>query len=98
MQNLIPHSMTHIPSPDDPIIRFFCMIFILRNSPILLPRAPLPLNQLVTAELPWGTDEHVTVLCRSGYRANLAASELLRRGYQNVYCLLGGMTAWQADS
>ncbi|MBT3279319.1 MAG: MBL fold metallo-hydrolase [Phycisphaerales bacterium] len=56
----------------------------------------LPLNQLTATELEWPAETDITVVCHSGYRANLAASELLRQGYQNVYCLLGGMTAWDA--
>ena len=37
---------------------------------------------------------HITVICRSGYRANIAGSMLKANGFRHVYSLLGGMTAW----
>lgn len=38
--------------------------------------------------------KHVAVVCSVGHRAGLAASILLRHGYQRVSNVLGGMTAW----
>ena len=37
----------------------------------------------------------IIVTCSVGHRASLAASILLKKGYQNVSNLSGGMTAWQ---
>lgn len=46
------------------------------------------------AEVP--RDRPVAVVCGSGYRASIAASFLLREGYDDVANVLGGMTAWKA--
>lgn len=40
-------------------------------------------------------DKPVVVTCSVGHRASLAASILLKKGYQDVSNLLGGMTAWK---
>ena len=37
---------------------------------------------------------HVTTVCRSGYRSNIAGSFLKSAGYAQVFSLIGGMTAW----
>ena len=39
-------------------------------------------------------DRTVLTVCGSGYRSSVAASYLLRAGYDDVVNLLGGMTAW----
>lgn len=44
------------------------------------------------AEVP--KDRPVAVICNVGHRAGLAASILLRAGYQKVYNVLGSMKAW----
>lgn len=41
-------------------------------------------------------DKPVAVVCGSGYRASIAASFLKREGYESVYNVIGGMTAWKA--
>ena len=41
-------------------------------------------------------EEAVAVICRSGHRAGIAASVLLRGGWREVYNVLGGMEAWVA--
>lgn len=46
------------------------------------------------AEVP--RDKAVAVVCGSGYRSSIAASFLLREGYQQVMNVAGGMTAWNA--
>jgi hydroxyacylglutathione hydrolase len=40
-------------------------------------------------------DKPVAVYCKSGHRANLGASILKANGFQNVYSVLGSMTAWE---
>jgi hydroxyacylglutathione hydrolase len=40
-------------------------------------------------------DLPVAVTCSVGHRSSLAASILLRHGFQSVSNLLGGMTAWK---
>ena len=41
-------------------------------------------------------DAHITVMCASGARATIAASILLRAGYDKVDVFLGSMGAWQS--
>ena len=41
-------------------------------------------------------DSHITVMCASGARATIAASILLRAGYDKVDVFLGSMGAWQS--
>ncbi|MCL4318350.1 MAG: FAD-dependent oxidoreductase [Firmicutes bacterium] len=38
----------------------------------------------------------LVVYCRSGHRSYVAARMLLQHGYEKVYNLVGGITAWQA--
>jgi hydroxyacylglutathione hydrolase len=45
------------------------------------------------AEIP--RDKPVAVLCSVGHRAGIAASVLLRSGYQRVFTVLGSVTAWR---
>jgi hydroxyacylglutathione hydrolase len=44
-------------------------------------------------ELP--TKYPIVIICKSGNRSNIAASILLRDGRDNIFNLLGGITAWQ---
>lgn len=37
---------------------------------------------------------HISVICASGHRSNIAGSYLKAAGYENVYSVIGGMTAW----
>ncbi len=41
-------------------------------------------------------DKPLAVICGSGRRASLAASLLKRKGFENVYNVLGGMNSWTA--
>lgn len=43
--------------------------------------------------VPW--DRPVAILCRSGFRASIAASLLLRAGHPSVANIRGGMEAWK---
>jgi hydroxyacylglutathione hydrolase len=43
-------------------------------------------------EIPKGNP--IVTICQTGNRASLAASILLKNGYDNVYNLLGGMSSW----
>jgi hydroxyacylglutathione hydrolase len=40
----------------------------------------------------------VAAICGSGYRSSVAASVLKRRGHEEVYNVLGGMTGWEAEA
>jgi glyoxylase-like metal-dependent hydrolase (beta-lactamase superfamily II)/rhodanese-related sulfurtransferase len=37
---------------------------------------------------------HISVICGSGHRSNIAGSFLKAAGHENVYSVIGGMTAW----
>ena len=37
---------------------------------------------------------HISVICGSGHRSNIAGSFLKAAGYENTYSVIGGMTAW----
>ena len=39
-------------------------------------------------------DKPIAVTCSVGNRSSIAASILERKGYNNLYNVLGGMTAW----
>ncbi|MDP8247804.1 MAG: rhodanese-like domain-containing protein [Candidatus Tritonobacter lacicola] len=38
---------------------------------------------------------HITAICGSGYRSNIAGSFLKSQGYEHVFSVIGGMTAWK---
>jgi rhodanese-related sulfurtransferase len=40
-------------------------------------------------------DEELILYCGGGYRSALAADNLQKMGYTNVYSMIGGWTAWQ---
>jgi hydroxyacylglutathione hydrolase len=40
----------------------------------------------------------VAMICGSGYRSSVAASVLKRRGHEQVFNVLGGMTGWEAEN
>ena len=42
-------------------------------------------------------DRPVAVYCGSGYRSSVAASLLRNSGHRNVYNVIGGFTAWEAE-
>lgn len=46
-------------------------------------------------KLPADTDKPVVMYCRSGRRAELAASQLKQMGYSNLFLMQGDMPAWQ---
>ncbi|MGB5297513.1 MAG: rhodanese-like domain-containing protein [Thiogranum sp.] len=63
-----------------------------------LPEAiHIPIKQLPerVAELNKHKDCPVIAYCRSGSRSNGAGSILKKHGFENVYNLNGGITAWQ---
>ena len=57
---------------------------------------PLPHLLEHLAELPRGRE--LALVCRSGYRSSIAASQLLARGIRNVRDVVGGMEAWTAKA
>ncbi|GBF28931.1 thiosulfate sulfurtransferase GlpE [bacterium MnTg03] len=46
-------------------------------------------------ELDKHKDKNIIVYCKTGARAGIACQELNKAGFEKVYSLSGGMTAWQ---
>ena len=55
----------------------------------------LPLPQLITEGIKLDVNSHISVICGSGYRSNIAGSMLKTNGYEHVYSVIGGMMAWR---
>jgi len=55
----------------------------------------VPLQHLIEKGIDLGAPEHISVICRTGYRSNIAASVLKSRGFEHVYSVIGGMAAWE---
>ncbi|MGZ5281236.1 MAG: MBL fold metallo-hydrolase [Bacteroidia bacterium] len=46
--------------------------------------------------LPKDKEEPIFCICGGGYRSSIAASVMMKNGYENVYNVFGGMGAWKA--
>ncbi len=57
----------------------------------------IPLEKFFEKEFNFETKEHISVICGSGYRSNIAGSILKAKGYKNVYSVIGGMLAWSKE-
>ena len=55
----------------------------------------LPLHILIEKGIDMKKDAHLSVVCGTGYRSNIAASILKSRGFEHVYSVIGGMNAWK---
>jgi rhodanese-related sulfurtransferase len=57
----------------------------------------IPYDQIESyaAELPSDKDARIVLYCRSGRMSEIAAAELVERGYTQVFELDGGMIAWE---
>ncbi len=58
--------------------------------------AHIPIADLIQNGTDLPKDKHITAVCDSGYRSNIAGSFLKSLGYTHVFSLIGGMTAWTA--
>ena len=56
----------------------------------------VPISDLIKDGIELDGDRHVTAVCASGYRSNIAGSFLKSLGHEHVFSLIGGMTAWNA--
>lgn len=59
-----------------------------------IPRKELPQR---AGEIDKNKTKSVIVVCRSGTEAARAAAQLNKAGFTDVYCLDGGIDAWQAN-
>ncbi len=57
-----------------------------------------PIDDLIGNNTDLPADRHITAVCGSGYRSNIAGSFLKSLGYEHVFSLIGGMPAWNAAS
>ncbi len=53
-----------------------------------------PVSDLIQHGTDQPKERHITAVCGSGYRSNIAGSFLKSLGYEHVFSLIGGMTAW----
>jgi rhodanese-related sulfurtransferase len=53
-----------------------------------------PISDLVREGVDLHKARHITTVCRSGYRSNIAGSFLKAAGFTHVFSMIGGMTAW----
>jgi rhodanese-related sulfurtransferase len=56
----------------------------------------VPLAQLEQACAAWKKDEPLTLICKSGRRAELARQQLAAQGFRSLRVLEGGVDAWRA--
>ncbi|NDV20619.1 MBL fold metallo-hydrolase [Pseudodesulfovibrio sp. JC047] len=54
----------------------------------------IPLTNILNGQFDLSEEDHHILYCAGGYRANIAASYLLKHGYWNVRSLAGGYIAW----
>ena len=56
----------------------------------------VPLRRLSRACEDWDRKQPITLVCRSGHRAQVAYRQLSSRGFANVTVLPGGIMKWRA--
>lgn len=62
----------------------------------LLPGSEhIPLGALIETGVPFPTSSQLVLFCASGSRSLLAAESLIKRGYDRVHNLEGGLSAWR---
>jgi rhodanese-related sulfurtransferase len=63
-----------------------------------IPGAELvPVSTVTAAAADWDRDAPVLLICRSGARSARAGTALAAMGFRNLYNLVGGMLAWDAN-
>jgi len=55
----------------------------------------LPLPKFINKGISLEKEDHISIICGSGYRSNIAASILKSKGFKYVYSVIGGMNAWK---
>lgn len=57
----------------------------------------VPLRVVGAAAGEWDRNQPITLVCRSGRRAEAARTQLLGRGFTNVSVLAGGVERWRSE-
>jgi hydroxyacylglutathione hydrolase len=57
----------------------------------------IPIGNIIAGDFDLDKARHITTVCGSGYRGNIAGSILKSMGYPKVFTLIGGMIAWRAS-
>ena len=55
----------------------------------------ITIQQIIGSGLPSGKKDHISLICGSGYRSNIAGSFLKAQGYTRINSVIGGMNAWK---
>jgi glyoxylase-like metal-dependent hydrolase (beta-lactamase superfamily II)/rhodanese-related sulfurtransferase len=54
----------------------------------------ITIQQIIGSGLASGKEDHISLICGSGYRSNIAGSFLKAQGYSRINSVIGGMNAW----
>ena len=55
----------------------------------------IPIQEIIVHGVNLEKGDHISVICGSGYRSNIAGSLLKARGYLHINSVIGGMNAWK---
>jgi len=58
------------------------------------PAVSVPQVRIPQMSRVWRPEQRIVLVCRSSYREIQTYHQLRRRGFNNVYCLSGGMVGW----
>jgi C1A family cysteine protease len=61
---------------------------------ISIPLSEMSCGSCILSELGEHTGSNIIVYCKMGYRNKMASNILVKKGFENIYNLLGGITAW----
>ena len=76
---------------------FFVNVHIPYEGEIAATDAKIPYDLTIQqlSQYPSAKDAKIVLYCRSGRMSDIAARELVKAGYTNVWNLDGGMAAWE---
>ena len=95
-QNITPHELNTMLEAKDFVFVNVHIPFAgnISNTDLSIPydQVSIPEN---LAQLPTDKAAKIVLYCRSGRMSEIAATELVSRGYTNIWNLDGGMVAWE---